>query len=224
MAHSVRRHLRVQIDDYDASIRRFIPGYESMLGVAAEAVASASPMRVLDLGAGTGALAEAVLDRTSETTVELLDTDPEMLGEARRRLARFGDRAHYRVRSFTGALPTSDAITASLALHHVPTITEKTELFRNAVAALPSGGVFVNADVTMPASAEAREIAYAGWAAHLVSHGFSEQEAWGHFEAWAEEDTYFPLESELRAMAGVGFEVDVLWRKGVSTVLRGRRP
>ena len=42
MSHSVRKHLRVEVDAYDAAIRSFIPGYEAMLDAAASAVASIS--------------------------------------------------------------------------------------------------------------------------------------------------------------------------------------
>ena len=44
MSHSVRSHLRLEIAEYDATIRRFIPGYEEMIAVAAEAVASVEPL------------------------------------------------------------------------------------------------------------------------------------------------------------------------------------
>ena len=56
MSHSVRSHLRLEIDTYDETIRRFIPGYEEGLIRAARVVAGVSPALVLDLGAGTGAL------------------------------------------------------------------------------------------------------------------------------------------------------------------------
>ena len=80
-SHSVRQHLRVDIDAYDEAIRRFIPGYESMLSAAATVVASISPDLVLDLGAGTGALSAALLSHSEIRLVELLDVDPEMLRE-----------------------------------------------------------------------------------------------------------------------------------------------
>jgi methylase of polypeptide subunit release factors len=49
--------------DYDAQIRRFIPGYDDMLATAVERLAAliAPTARVLDLGGGTGALSAAVL-------------------------------------------------------------------------------------------------------------------------------------------------------------------
>ncbi|MCY3735979.1 MAG: class I SAM-dependent methyltransferase, partial [Gemmatimonadaceae bacterium] len=193
MSHSVRRHLRVEIEAYDRTIRAFIPSYEEMLERAALAVAEARPRRVIDLGAGTGALAEAVLRRCEGAHVELIDADAEMLDQARERLAAFVSRVSYSARSFQGPLPACDAVVASLALHHVPTLAEKREIFAAIHATLPPGGVFINADATMPADPAARQADYETWAAHLVSCGIEEQQAWRHFEEWSGEDTYFPL-------------------------------
>ena len=51
MSHSVRSHLRLEIDAYDDTIRKFIPGYEEGLTRAANEIAAARPTLVLDLGA-----------------------------------------------------------------------------------------------------------------------------------------------------------------------------
>lgn len=224
MAHSVRRHLGVEITAYDETIRRFIPGYEEMLRLAADAVVAAHPALILDLGAGTGALSEAVLDREGEHKVELLDVDPEMLAKARERLARFGERVRYREGSFARALPACDAAMASLALHHVSTLEEKAELYARVAAALPAGGVFVNADAVVPREAEARHAAFRIWAGHQVASGISEERAWANFEEWALEDTYFSLEEETGALTAAGLEPGVLWSRGPMTVMACRKP
>lgn len=223
MSHSVRRHLRVAIDEYDASIRRFIPGYDEMIRTAAAAVAEASPSLALDLGSGTGALAAALLARPEVGTVELVDVDAEMLEHARARLAPFGARARFTRASFADPLPACDAVAASLSLHHVPTLEAKTALFRHIGEALRPGGILVNADVTLPAGEPARAAAWRGWADHLVASGIAEEDAWRHFEEWSGEDTYFPLEAELEALAAAGLQGRCLWRDGVSTVVVARK-
>jgi len=244
MSHSVRKHLRLEIDSYDATIRRFIPAYDEMVQAAVEAVAAGSPAHVLDLGAGTGALAGAFLARTerggssgdadgarvpeTEATsraplVELIDIDPEMLGQARQRLKPFGARARYTLHSFEDRLPACDAVMASLSLHHVPTLEAKTALFGRVFDALRSGGVLVNADVTMPATDPGRSAAFEAWASHLVANGITREEAFEHFDAWSGEDTYFPLEEELTALEVVGFRAECIWRTGVSAVVVGRK-
>ena len=224
MSHSVKQHLRLEIDAYDRTIRMWIPGYEQALRRAAREVARMQPRRVLDLGAGTGALSEAILEKTATATVELVDLDEEMLAQARVRLKRFGERARYRRQSFLGLLPECDAVAASLALHHVPDMTEKTQLYKRILKALAPGGVLVNADVTMPAGEPRRSEDYAKWAAHLVSCGIGKDRAYEHFREWAGEDTYFPLEMELEAMTEAGFDGTCAWQDIPNTLMIGRKP
>ena len=155
-SHSVRRHLRVEIDAYDETIRRFIPAYDAMLEVAARTLASARPDLALDLGAGTGALSEALLLHGGAGAVELIDVDAEMLDQARIRLARFGARVRFRQTSFLGELPACDAAAASLALHHISSLDAKQAVYGRILASLRPGGVFVNADAVMPAGTAER--------------------------------------------------------------------
>ena len=222
--HSVRRHLRVEIDEYDATIRRFIPGYEEMLRVAAGTLAPLRPKLVIDLGAGTGALSEAILTHGDAAAVELIDVDDEMLAQARTRLAPFGDRVRFRKLSFHAALPRCDGAAASLALHHVPTLEEKQAVYEGIRAALRPGGVFVNADAVMPADKAGRDAAYGAWADHMAACGIERSRAFEHFAEWAEEDTYFPLEEEMAAMRAAGLDAACVWRKGSMAVVAGRAP
>lgn len=223
MSHSVRRHLRLEIDDYDETIRRFIPGYETMLSVAAEAVASVRPDHVVDLGAGTGGLSASLLERDEVGTVELLDVDPEMMGQARARLADFDERARFTLRSYDEPFEPCDAFAASLSLHHIPTLDAKAALFARAFAALRPGGVLVNADVNMPADPEERDALYRHWADHQVACGIAEDRAWAHFDEWAEEDTYLPIEDELAALHAIGFDAERVWNDGPVGVVVARK-
>jgi tRNA (cmo5U34)-methyltransferase len=223
VAHSVRRHLRLDIDEYDASIRQFIPGYETMLEAAAARVAAISPTLVLDLGAGTGALSAALLSRPEIGCVALIEIDPEMMAKARARLDGFGDRARFRLASFDDPHPPCDAMAASLALHHIPTLEAKTALYGRAFEALAPGGVLVNADCTMPEDPEEQDAMYGLWIEHMGRHGIEEAEARRHFEDWSEEDHYQTLEDELAALRSVDFDAECVWRKGPMSVTVGRR-
>ena len=219
MAHSVRKHLRIKIDEYDEQIRRFIPAYETML-----AVASVEPNLVIDLGAGTGGLSELLLGRSRIGTVELVDVDPEMIGKARRRLERFGDRVRFTLRSYDEPFPSCDAFAAALSLHHIPTIEAKALLYVRAFAALRPGGVFVNADTNMPTDRTERDRLFRYWADHMMAGGIPEDRAWKYFDEWAEEDTYLPLEAELEGLARVGFEAECVWHAGPESVVVARKP
>lgn len=223
MSHSVHRHLGIEIRSYDDAIRRFIPGYETMVSVAAQEVARARPDSVLDLGAGTGALSKAILLADPSTRVELIDVDSDMLALARTRLAAFGARTGFTESSFNGPLPPCGAVAASLALHHVRTMDAKRSLYQRIHKALAAHGVFVNGDAAMPSAPEAREGAYRAWVEHMGAHGIRERDAFDHLEKWSHEDTYFALNDELDAMAAAGFESSCVWRKGPIAVVVGRK-
>ena len=224
MSHSVRKHLDLEIDEYDATIRRWIPGYERMLEVAAQSIADVEPDRVVDLGCGTGALSESILQHEAVTSVEVLDVDPEMMERARTRLGRFGDRVVYSLRSFDEPFLACDAFAASLSLHHIPTIDLKAVLFARAFKALRPGGVLVNADCCMPAEEAAREPLFRHWAEHQVRNGVALEQAYANFRAWAGEDTYLPLEDELTELRRVGFQAERVWNDGPIGVVVARKP
>ena len=223
MAHSVRGHLGIEIDRYDETIRRFIPGYEEGLSRAAREIAEIRPRLVLDLGAGTGALAEAILEDEGVGAVIAIDIDAEMLDQARVRLERFGSRARFERRSFYDALSECDAVAASLSLHHIPTLESKSALYRGIFRALRPGGIFVNADVAVSADPAEGRACYRKWASHLVSCGIDERRAYEHFDEWAAEDTYFAVGDELIAMGEAGFRADCTWRDAPFTLLTGRK-
>jgi len=221
MAHSVKRHLDVSADVYDVEIRRFIPDYDDMLATGVQLLGALAPAAadVLDLGGGTGALSAAVLAALPDACVTVLDVDRAMLREARRRLARFGDRVEFREASFLDPLPAADAVMASLALHHVHDLGVKTDLYRAIHAALAPGGVFLNLDAAMTEGPRLNALVFQRWAARMAEHGITEAEARGHFAAWADEDRYFPLDEELAALRRAGFaEVECFWRSGASAI------
>ena len=220
--HSVRRHLRIETAAYDAMIRRFIPGYETMIELVARTLAASGPERVVDLGAGTGALSEAILAHDGAQTVELIDVDPEMLDQARRRLERFEGRVRVRETSFLAALPRCDGAAASLALHHIPEMEEKRALYGRIRAAIRPGGIFVNGDATMPADPAGQEAACRLWVEHMMACGIDEARAFEHLDEWAEEDTYFSLDEELAAMRDAGFDAECIWHEATIAVVVGR--
>jgi tRNA (cmo5U34)-methyltransferase len=212
---SVAAHLGIELEEYDARIRTFIPDYEVMLGEAA-AVVPRNARTILDLGTGTGALATLCLKQARRAHVVGIDSDAGILRLAAERL---GSRATLMCASFLkAALPASDAVVASFALHHVRTRRAKTALYERVRAALGPGGVFVSVDCH-PAShrvlaARQRD----GWLRHL-RNTYPRAEAEAFLAAWAKEDVYVPLADEIGLLRRSGLGADVIWRKGSFAVL-----
>jgi trans-aconitate 2-methyltransferase len=100
---------------------------------------------VLDAGCGSGRVTEQLAERLPLGRVVALDASPSMVEEARRRLARFGDRIEYVVADLNEPfeLPGSaraDAILSTATFHWVP---DHAALFRNLAAVLRPGGRLV---------------------------------------------------------------------------------
>ena len=218
---SVAEHLGIRLSEYDARIRTFIPRYDAMLDVAAEAVREGrrrSPV-IVDLGIGSGALAARCLSRLPSARVTGIDEDAGMLALARERLPL--------VTTVSGDfvamdLPRADAIVASLALHHVATPETKCALYRRCAAALTPGGLIVIADCYLARTAAARARHRLAWRRHL-RRSYSGSEAAGFLRAWAKEDTYFRLADEMKLLDAAGFRTTVRWRRDSFAVIVGTR-
>jgi tRNA (cmo5U34)-methyltransferase len=227
MSHSVEHHLAVHVHDYDAEIRKFVPGYETMLEEMVAAVAEHLPRpdaTILDLGAGTGSLAAQLAKAFPGARLVLLDADAAMLAQAKVRMAGFSGRVEYVEGSFGGALPSCDLAVASLSLHHLHTPREREATYRTVHERLPPGGVLVNGDAMVPEAPELERRLMKRWAAHLVAHGDTEAQAFERFKQWSWEDKYFSVERELALMRAAGFtETDVRWRGVPTCVLVARK-
>ena len=216
---SVAAHLGIDLADYDARIRTFIPDYEEMLDVAAAALPK-STRTIVDLGVGTGALAARCLDAVPKARVFGIDVDPDILAMASRRLGR---RATFAAGSFLRAeLPRCDAAVSSFALHHVRTRAAKAALYTRLHAALRPGGLLLSVDCQPAADPGVRRTQMDKWVAHLRL-AYSPARAARLLDAWAGEDVYVPLDGELDLLRRRGFRVEVLWRRGAFAVLRAAR-
>jgi trans-aconitate 2-methyltransferase len=132
--------------DWDATTYDRVADPMTRWGVA---VLERLPLRgdetVLDAGCGSGRVTEALVERLPEGRVVALDASPSMVQEARRRLARFGDRIAFVVADLGTPLPLGplapvDAVISTATFHWVP---DHDALFRNLAAVLRRGGRLV---------------------------------------------------------------------------------
>lgn len=215
MEHRVLVHLGLAARDYDAAIRRYIPGYEGMVDTIVRLVARRASSYVIDLGAGTGALGGAIAERVPTARVRLLDIDPAMLEVAGVRTETHRDRVELHRGAFEDELPPCDVVVASLALHHVPDRGDKTALFARIRAALRPGGAVLIGDAVVDAAGPERAEMFAQWAEHMGGHGIAADEAARLFAQWAGEDTYYPLRDELAMLCEAGFaRPECFWKHG----------
>jgi tRNA (cmo5U34)-methyltransferase len=131
----------------DENRRRMIPCFDDFYrcGVSVLRCQKDSP-RVLDLGAGTGLFANAVIKRYPSARLTLVDFSEEMIAFAK---ARFGTKAdtEYIIGDYTNAQFEGkfDIIVSALSIHHLDAV-DKEKLYKKVFGLLADGGEFLNAD------------------------------------------------------------------------------
>ncbi len=186
----------------------------------------------VDLGAGTGAAARAVLERYRRARAILADFSPQMMAEGERALAPYQGRYTYVEFDLTGGswpdgIPAAvPAVISSLSVHHLAD-ARKQELFREVYQRLEPGGWYLNFDLVTAGD----PVIEAAWqragdrrypeAAHRRGHRTeADQRRWENHVRYL-----IPLAPQIGFLHAAGFEgVDVYWKELDYVIYGGRRP
>ncbi len=211
--------------DYHAERRRIVPCFDQLYGTAVALLGlREGPIeRVLDLGAGTGLMSEAVLARYPDAELVLLDGAAEMLEQARERLA--GPNASFVVADLRDELPAGpfDAVVSALAIHHLKH-AENRRLLGRVLASLRPGGVYVNAEHVAGPTVRL-ELTYRRlWSEACTAAGASEEEIVSAVRRM-EADRSVDVATQLGWMGEAGLEdCDCFFKQLHFAVLAGWRP
>ena len=179
----------------------------------------------LDLGAGTGNLSRAVMERLPGLQAVLLDFSPNMLSGADETLKAFTGR----YRTVEGDFASADlgiglypAVISSFAVHHLRTEAAYLDLYRRIRAALKPPGAFVCCDVVAGATDFLTQRNEDEWAAYLKRRGFSDDDVSRLLSNHHREDSPLALGAHLRLLGEAGFTAaDVVWKKANFAVYVG---
>lgn len=199
--------------------------------------------RVVDIGAGEGALSAAVLACYPRSEVSALDGSASMRERTADRLGRFGPRAEllpFRLEDPAGGwldrFDEAGGIVSSLCIHHLDG-AGKQSLFEQAHRRLRPGGALLMADVVAPVRPEAAEVYAATWdrateEQALTLDGTSQRFTQFVEQRWnlyrypdPEVDKPSPVADQLQWLREAGFEsVDCFWLRAGHAVLGGYKP
>lgn len=213
-------HLGIKHGEYDRAIATLIPHYKELLDAAAAAVdviARTAPA-VVDLGTGSGALAQKILQVRPRARLIGIDADGSMLEAASKRLR--GNIQTIEENFEQAQVPRCDVVSASFALHHIPTGRRKAAIYKRCFASLRQGGMLVSADCFLASSAQLQTHHREAWLRHL-RRVYTPRKSEQFLQTWAKEDVYFTLDREIELLKDAGFGVEVTWRKDGFAVLVG---
>ncbi len=202
---------------FDALRRQLIPSFDLLYNSAVSVIEMSVPEspRILDLGAGTGLLSAAVLDRIPNAELLLVDRSERMLAQA---VQRFGgqERVSTRVADLGDPLPDGpfDAVMSGLAIHHL-THEGKRDLFERIRGVLRPGGLFVNVEQVLAPTTRLEEMYDRQHETHVQDSGTPADE-WAAGRERMKHDICVDVDSQLGWLREAGFaQVDCLakdWR------------
>ena len=209
----VRDHFQEEALAYDEAILRLVPRYHEQHGILLSLLPFTrdQPLRVLDLGCGTGVLSHVVLEEFARATGVAFDLTENMLVQAKKRLRRFADRVSFQQGDFgkDEIGKGYDLVISGFAIHHL-TNAAKQELYRRIFESLNPGGVFLHREIVAGATPALNALYERLWRDFVASQGERDD---GWFRKYFEEDIPAPVEDQVEWLKQVGF-VDVAchWR------------
>ena len=212
----VKSHFEEEAKEFDEIILKLIPYYKDMIDALISSIPFKhdAPIRVLDLGCGTGTITKTLKEQYKNAHVTCLDLAENMIEMAKIKLEDYMD-IEYVIGDFYEYDFTEkyDVIVSSLALHHLVTDEDKKGFYLKIYDALDKGGLFSNADVVLGPNNHLQNLYIDKWKEFMnQSVSMREiEEKW--IPAAEEEDHPAKLIDHIDWLREIGFkDVDVVWK------------
>jgi tRNA (cmo5U34)-methyltransferase len=211
---NVKEHFEQDAPDYDRDILKFIPFYREQNQAVMDLVpfGGNARIRALDLGTGTGVLADLILRRYPMAEVTVLDLAENMLAAARQRLAAVAERVTFQRGDFSrdefgfGY----DLVISGLSIHHLEDQAKK-DLYRRVYQSLTPGGIFLNRDMVRGATDRLNAVYEHLWLQYVQSMG---EDPAAVLERYRAEDIPACVEDQLEWLREIGFvDVGCHWQR-----------
>ncbi len=244
MSQTYRWNVADHAAGYDAAAEHIHPHYVEIQDAILDEIARPADevFLLVDLGGGSGRLAERFLARFPHAKAVVVDQSESFLEIARRRMEPFGDRGTCVVSrlqdDWAAELPSQAAAIVSMsAIHHLAP-EEKQRLYARAYEALAPYGVLLNGD-EVRADDDAEYLAeLKTWAQHMqriVAAGRVSEAMEPMLEKWrvrnidnfdqpreSGDDCHESVQTQLSYLCDCGFRsVGTPWKKEMWALLKG---
>lgn len=213
--------------DYDNLRSILIPCFDDFYKTAVEIIPGerTAPLKILDLGAGTGLYSGMVQAMFPNAEFTLLDLAVEMLEKAKSRFGRMGKSSKILIGNYVEADLGGyyDLVISALSIHHLFD-ADKERLYQRIYNVLSPGGMFVNADQVLGKTPNLEKLYRQNWLDSVRALGISEEDLKAA-QKRMEYDRMATLDIQLSWLEAAGFEDVDCWYKNFSfAVFGGYRP
>jgi len=211
---TIKTHFEIEAEEFDKTILKLIPHYPEMI----DALVSSIPFKkdeqinVIDLGCGTGTIAQKIKNAFPNSKISCLDIAENMIKIAQRKLGGKTDCYICNFYEFNFD-KKYDAIVSSLALHHLANDGDKKMFYEKIYNALNSNGIFYNADVVLGSNDYMQEFYMTKWKAFMSKNVPLEEIENKWLVNYKTEDRPTSLMNHINLLRDIGFsDIDVVWK------------
>lgn len=209
--------------EYDEEIKRTLPYYEAFYRQAVEIVQASQEGALvwLDVGCGTGKMAEQAFEKMKLKRFVCLDSSAEMIQMAR---ARVTDPCVEFVVADVCGLQYNDEfdVVTAIQVNHYLQKEERVKSLQKCWKALKTGGVLISFENFAPNSRFLQQLYLQRWKTYQLQRGKDAEECERHAARYGK--AYFPvtLSEQLDTMKSCGFrEAELLWLSGMQAGFLG---
>lgn len=211
---TIKNHFDEEAAEFDELILKLIPYYTEMT----DALVLAIPFKkndqiyVMDLGCGTGTVAQKIKNAFPNAKISCLDIAENMIAMTQKKL---NGEADCRVCDFYefNFDKKYDVIVSSLALHHLANDEDKQKFYQKIYGALNDNGVFYNADVVLGSNDHLQEVYMAQWKAFMRKKVSMDEIENKWIVNYKTQDRPASLINHIAWLKNTGFsDIDVVWK------------
>jgi len=172
------------------------------------------PIKVIDLGCGTGTISKRIKNNFPNAAITCLDVAENMIEMAKSKLSGQSD-IRYQLADFNhfDFEEQYDVVISFLSLHHLATDEDKKTFYRKICNALTPAGIFYNADNVIASDDGLQGIYMDKWKEFMRKSISKEEIDKNWIPRYYVEDRPAKLVDQLDWFREIGFvDVDVIWK------------
>ena len=200
-------------EKYDRDIVATLPYYEEYFKQIVDIVHTVFhiPIAWLDIGCGTGKMADMAVKNLQVKNMVCCDNSPQMLKMAKEHIC--SSKVDFLETSIQNLEYNSnfDVITAILITHYLE-YEDRVTSIRNCYNALKKNGLFFSVENFAPANDMLKILYMKRWKNYQYKNGKSEEECQNHILRYNTEYFPIPITEQIRVLQKCGFEnVEIFW-------------